>query len=197
MLFSSYYMGNIPYFQALAKYKEVKIDIHERYKKQTWRNRTQILESNGPLYLSVPVYRPEGNKSLVKDVEIHNAENWQKDHWKAIESSYQHSPYFFYYGEQIKQLIYAKEKLLYRYNLHFLKKFIEWLDIDTEVKVTNHYFPPKDKTDHRVSLDTKISTKEQVPYIQVFADKYGFVPNLSILDLLMNEGPLAHRYIFA
>lgn len=195
MSFSTNYFGNIPYFQVLSQYSVIEIDLFERYKKQSWRNRTQILESNGPLYLSIPVFRPEGNTTLVKDIQILDKENWRKDHWKGIESSYQHAPYFFYYGEQIKELIYQEEKLLVQFNTTILKKILMWLDFDIDIQFTSTYSPPNGVSDYRVSLNQKKYKQNQVKYIQVFSDKFKFYPNLSIIDLLMNIGPLAHNYV--
>lgn len=197
MLFSTNYFGELPYFQALAKYEEITIDIHEFYKKQTWRNRTQILGSNGPMYLSIPVLRPNGSKSIVQEIEIANETNWRKDHWKAIESSYKHSPYFFYYGSLVKDLIYRKEKLLIDYNQFILKTVLSWLDLNINVKYSKEYIAPESPNDHRVFLDKKKFGQEQRKYIQVFSDKMPFYSNLSILDLLMNEGPIARNFVLS
>lgn len=195
MLFSTNYFGELPYFQALAKYDEITIDVHEFYKKQTWRNRTQILGSNGPMYLSVPVLRPNGSKTIVKDIEIGEETNWRKDHWKAIESSYKHAPFFFYYGPLVKDLIYRKEKWLIDYNQHILKTILDWLDLNITVRLSEEYIAPASPSDYRVSLDKKKFDQEQRKYIQVFSDKMPFYSNLSILDLLMNEGPIARNFL--
>ncbi|MBW7869061.1 MAG: WbqC family protein [Brumimicrobium sp.] len=195
MLYSTNYFGSIPYFQSLAKHKEIVIDIHEIYKKQSWRNRTKILESNGPMYLSVPVSRPKGNETPVGDVLITYDTNWRKDHWNALESSYHHAPYFFYYGEMIKDLIYMEESILYRFNTRILEQLLKWLDLDIAISYSSEYVPPKDDLDKRIALDKKEFDITQSPYIQVFSDKFEFYPNLSILDLLMNEGPLARNYL--
>lgn len=195
MIYSTNYFGSIPYFQSIAPRDEIVIDLHEHYKKQTWRNRTQILESNGPMYLSIPVSRPEGSKSAVKDVVITHETDWRKDHWKAILSSYKHAPYFFYYGPQIKTLIYQEEILLYRFNFKILKQLLVWLDLEINITFSDEYITPDGPDDFRITLDKKKYTDLQQSYIQVFSDKYPFYPNLSILDLLMNEGPLARNYI--
>lgn len=196
MIFSTNYFGNIPYFQAISKHKKIHIDLFEQYKKQTWRNRTQILESNGSMYLSIPVHRPNGSKSLVKEITIDYKEDWRKDHWKAIESSYMHAPFFFYYGKQIKDLIYMDENILYKFNTIILNQVLQWLDIEIKIDFTQEYIAPKNETDFRISLDKKKFNCEQKKYIQVFSDKTGeFYPNLSIIDLLMNEGPLSRNLI--
>ena len=195
MLLSTNYFGSIPYFQSLAGENRIVIDLHEFYKKQTWRNRTQILESNGPMYLSVPVERPNGSQSIVKEIRLTNDTNWRKDHWKALESSYKHAPFFFYYGPLVKNLIYKEEEFLYKFNQAIFQTVLEWLDLTIETDFTSEYIPPSDSSDPRISLDTKQFDLPQRSYIQVFSDKFDFIPNLSILDLLMNEGPLARNYI--
>lgn len=195
MLFSTNYFGELPYFQALAEYDEITIDVHEFYKKQTWRNRTQILGSNGPMYLSVPVLRPNGSKSTVNEIEIGNETPWRKDHWKAIESSYKHAPFFFYYGPLIKDMIYRKEKYLVDFNEHILKTVLDWLDLKIRVNRSEKYISPESPGDYRVALDKKKFEQEQRRYIQVFSDKMPFYANLSILDLLMNEGPIARNFV--
>lgn len=195
MLFSSYYFGPIPYFQELAKYDSIELDLHEYYKKQTWRNRTEILGSNGNQLLSVPVLRPNGSASIMKEIRITDDTNWRKDHWKAIESSYKHAPYFFYYGPQIKELIYTKIDSLVEYNTFILKTLLNWLDLEIAITFSEQYQAPKNPNDYRVKLDVKKYNLKQKSYIQVFSDKSEFQPNLSIIDLLMNEGPLSRKFL--
>lgn len=195
MIFSSNYFGAIPYFQELAKHDRIVIDCHETYKKQTWRNRTKVFDSNGPLLLSVPVYRPSGSNSKMYEIKITDHVNWRKDHWKAIYSSYQHSPYFFYYKDRLKELIYNEEPSLITFNHTILEQLLNWLDLKIQVDFTSSYIPPAGPEDVRVHLDKKKFNITQKRYIQVFSDKNEFVPNLSILDLLLNEGPLARNYI--
>jgi hypothetical protein len=194
-IFSSVYFGEIPYFKELAKYNTIYIDPNERYKKQTWRNRTQILTGNGPLILSVPIQRIHGKETLMKEALISEETDWRKDHWKAIESAYMHAPYFFYYGYQIKELIYLEQTHLFDLNQAIFLQILKWLDINLEVKVTNQYNEQDHLKDYRIQLEKKKFTDTPLPYIQVFSDKIDFKANLSIIDLLMNEGPLARKWI--
>lgn len=194
-IFSSVYFGEIPFYKEIAKHQQIFIDPYERYKKQTWRSRTQILTGNGALILSIPIQRIHGKDTLMKDAQISEDTDWRKDHWKAIESAYMHAPYFFYYGEQIKELIYHHDKYLMDFNQKISKQILTWLDLEIEVHLTDKYIQQDIKSDFRVILDQKQFNHTASPYIQVFSDKLPFVSNLSIIDLLMNEGPLARKYI--
>ena len=147
------------------------------------------------LHLSIPVNRPNGKNTLLKDVEISYSENWQKDHWKAIESAFQHAPFFFYYGEKLKELIFREEQSLIQYNFAILITLLDFLDIGIEVKISDNCSPVSASTDARVWLNKKEIEYPTAPYTQVFSNKFDFVPNLSIIDLVMNEGPLARDFI--
>ena len=194
-IFSSVYFGEIPYYQELAKHSSVFIDLFERYKKQTWRSRTQILTGNGSLTLSVPVKRIHGKQTLMKDAIISNETDWRKDHWKAIESAYMHAPYFFYYGDQIKALIYSDIEHLFELNQLIFAQVVQWLDLSITIKYTRRYVKQDPNTDYRLQLEKKTFNHSSQPYIQVFSDKAPFVSNLSIIDLLMNQGPLARKWL--
>lgn len=195
IIVSTNYFGSIPFYCELAKYERVIIDSGERYEKQTQRTRTSILSANGPLHLSIPVIRPNGKDTLVKDIQISTIENWQKDHWKAIESAYQHAPFFFYYGEKIKELIFQKELSLIAFNQNIINQFLYFIDLKVDVLISDNCPPIISKSDPRVWLNAKEITYQAIPYIQVFSDKFDFVPNLSIVDLVMNWGPLARDYV--
>jgi hypothetical protein len=195
LIVSTNYFGSISYYCELAKFERVVIDSGERYEKQTQRTRTSILSANGPLHLSIPVNRPFGKDTQLKDIEISHIENWQKDHWKAIESAYQHAPFFFYYGEKVKALIFQEETSLLQFNTNIIKDFIQLLDLNIHLSIADHCPAVASKEDPRVWLNQKEIDYSIRPYIQVFSDKYNFVPNLSILDLVMNQGQLARAYI--
>jgi hypothetical protein len=193
-IFSSAYFGEIPYYQEISKYNAIFIDPFERYKKQTWRSRTKILTGNGALLLSIPIQRIHGKNTLVIEALIDNVTDWRKDHWKAIESAYMHAPYFFYYGDQIKELLYADYPSLFKFNQQIFIHVLKWLDLNIEVYETTKYIKDVNK-DYRILLEKKEFTNYSAPYIQVFSDKLSFVPQLSILDLLMNQGPLARKWV--
>jgi hypothetical protein len=111
-IFSTAYFGSIPYFKALVEDSgPILFDLHERYAKQSQRNRMTILSGNGPLNLTIPVNRLKGNESTMQDIQISYSENWQKDHWKSLESAYENSPYFEHYATEIAAILYSNRDL--------------------------------------------------------------------------------------
>ena len=196
LVVSSNYFGSIPYYCALANKKTILVDTEERYEKQTQRSRTYILSANGPLHLSIPIKRPFGKDTRISQAEISYVENWQNDHWKAIESAYQQAPFFFYYGEIFKDLIYQKEISLLAYNKTINTSLLKLLDLEINMIYSTECPPIKGKDDPRVWLNQKEITIPFQPYFQVFSDKFSFRENLSIIDLIMNQGPLARKYLF-
>jgi hypothetical protein len=194
--FSSAYFGSIPYIKALCSIRQPCIDEGERFQKQTQRSRTTILGGNGILHLSVPVIRPYGQKTAMKDILISYEQDWQKDHWKSVESAYRHAPYFEDYSTEIKKLIYTKEDLLVTLNRKTLNWIIEKLDLPILPYADQNCKPIQHASDDRVFFNQKTYSLPFQPYIQVFSDKFDFIPHLSVLDLLLNEGPMARKHLF-
>ena len=198
-LFPTAYMPPTVYFALLLPCDTVVIEAQETFPKQTWRNRTAILSAQGVLNLSIPVIKPHGNKTITADIRIDATQKWQNNHWRAIESAYNKSPYFLYYKDAIKALIYSDEKSLLAYNCAFLRFFLACFKMEKEIVFTEEYrFVPEDE-DLRLRLTPKkpfLRSSEQFPaYYQVFSDRFPFVPNLSVLDLLVNEGPDGAGYL--
>ena len=183
------YFPNIEYFKILFENKEVAIDLYERYEKQTFRNRATILSANGVLNLSVPVVRTNGKSTLVKDVTISYAENWQKDHLKAFESAYSNTPYFEFYWDAIELILQKKHSYLWELNQEITQHLINKIGLTAEVRFTEE-FADFSENDYRKTLHPKVDNHFQnKPYIQTFEERYGFVNNPTVLDLLFNEGP--------
>ncbi len=189
-ILSSAYLGNIEYYTVLCTANQVIIETNDRFQKQTYRNRCSIYGANGKLNLSIPIEHASKSKKM-KDVCISYSENWQKLHWKSIESAYRSSPYFEYYENEFKNLFTIKTKLLLEFNTLLQNKVLELLQLNPKITYSNlfnHEYPYHN--DLREKLNPKkVSSFQHQSYIQVFSSKYGHIPNLSIIDLLFNEGP--------
>jgi hypothetical protein len=191
------YFGNIAYFKYLLSGKQIWIDNREPYLKQTYRNRTLILGSNGPIELTIPVKSTKGKLLAIDKIEISYAEKWQIKHWRSIESSYNSSPFFEEYRDEIKSLILNNQQYLADYTLNILIRMLDLLNIDESINFVSQQALPKNYKDYRTYFKpTKSPLFENVKsYPQVFNYKFDFVPNLSVLDLLFNEGPYAKAYL--
>jgi len=198
-LFPTAYMPPVIYFALLLKCDAVAIETQETFPKQTWRNRATILSSQGTLDLSIPVIKPHGNKTITADIQIDTAQKWQNNHWRAIEAAYNKSPYFLYYKDALQSLIYSDEKLLLDYNNAFLRFFLACFKIEKTIVLTEQYTPIPENEDLRQLLTPKkplMLRHERFPvYYQVFSDRLPFFPNLSVLDLVVNEGPDGLSYL--
>jgi len=192
ILLPTAYFPSIQYFMMMAAADEVFIEVHETYPKQTYRNRCEIYSANGKLALTVPVIKPQGNHTKTKDITISDHQNWQIIHWRAIESAYAKSPFFMYYCDDLKPFFEMPAANLVHHNLLLLNKVNELIDLKIQIKFTENYEKnPTAKADYRDIMTPKkpFSLFPLKPYYQVFETRYGFLPGLSILDLLFNEGP--------
>jgi hypothetical protein len=197
-LLSTTYLAPVQYYCKLAGYKNVWVDIFENYSKQSFRNRCVILGANGPLTLSIPVKKNNLPKTLTRDVNIDYDTRWQSVHWRAIESSYRSSPFFIYYVDNIEPFFAKKIKFLVDFNTQLQETILNLLGLQPEIKFTKEYIVKTEGfDDYRESIHPKprMYQKDDYfaphPYYQVFGNKFGFVANLSIVDLLFNMGPSA------
>jgi hypothetical protein len=194
------YMPPLPYFMILLHARQVILDIHEHYVKQSYRNRCSILTSNGTVDLVVPLSKPHQHVP-VEMIRIDRNQNWAKVHWKAIQSAYGKSPWFLHYASDIKDLIMEKNIFLKDLNLKILKYFLDVLGIKYDPAFTEKY----EKTLHANCMDLRsaihpkktyagLTFYQPVPYWQNFG--VNFVSSLSIIDLVFNEGPGSREIIF-
>lgn len=196
VLLSSAYLPNIQYFSKLLSGKKVSVEVHENYQKQSYRNRTIILSANGPLSLVIPVIKPDGNNTKTRDILIDYEPPWQQVHWKAIVSAYKHSPFFEIFEEEFHPVFQKKEKYLLDWNFLILDQVLLISGIDCIYMKTESFIHPKNTIipDYRDTIHPKARMHkddpefEQKTYFQVFSNKFGFIPNLSFIDLLFNEG---------
>ncbi|MDR1406241.1 MAG: WbqC family protein [Prevotellaceae bacterium] len=192
---STAYWAPIQYYAKLVSASLVLLEQHEHYLKQTYRNRCRIAGANGALQMTVPVVKRHGEKMPIREVRIDYSEAWQRHHWRAFESAYRSSPFFAYYADDIRPFYEKKETFLFDLNEKILRTVCELLDIKTAIGYTEQFcLPGGHPADYRYSITPKTSCSSHAgfcrqTYYQVFAAAHSFLPNLSILDLLCNEGP--------
>lgn len=148
--------------------------------------------------MTIPVSKPAGNKTITKDVEIFNDKRWQKNHWQTICSAYLNSPFFEYYRDEFEPFFRSPQSTLLKLNLQLSSVICEIIGIEKEINQTETYiYSPKDMIDFRTSLNPKNKTEGLIfpEYIQVFSSRYGFIPDLSILDVIFNLGPETLDYL--
>ena len=218
-LLSTTYFGPVQWYQKLYRSEEVQIEQWESFQKQTYRNRCLIATTQGVQALTVPVERNSQlstlNSQLIKNVRISDHGNWRHLHWNAIISAYGESPFFEYYQDDIRPFFEKKWEFLLDFNEAIREKMCELLDIQPKVGYTgafaNHGDSPHDLRcaaitgtvpmihDYREGIRPKHPQAdpdfEAKPYYQVYQQKHGFLPNLSVLDLLMNMGPEGIFYL--
>ena len=218
-LLQTTYFGPVQWYQKLYRYDHCLIEQYDNYQKQTFRNRCIIATANGPLALTVPTMSSGSastdcpvssgsaagtEKCLLKDVRISDHNQWRRNHWNALQSAYSESPFFDYYADDIRPFFEEKYEFLVDFNEAIRQKMCELLDIHPRVSYTTEYTSD-------ISLQTSaikdyrsvIHAKHPQPdadfepkrYWQVFQQKHGFLPNLSILDLLFCMGPEAIFYL--
>ena len=197
ILLSTAYLGNLHYYSKILGGYAV-IDTGENYLKQSYRNRCEIFSANGVDTLVIPVLQPSGVKTATKDIRIDNTKKWQHRHWQAIVSAYRNSPYFFHYEEDFAPFYRKNYDFLVDFNNGLLEVTLRLLKTGIRPAFTKDSPPfgpaPYAASDFRITISPKKRLQRPDPsfvppqYYQVFHDRSGFVPNLSILDLLCCEG---------
>ena len=194
MIYQPTYFSPVYQFTVWVKDSNPVFEIHDNFQKQTYRTRCNIYGANGTLSLNIPIkHTREKQHQATKEVQIENAFPWQKNHLRSLQNAYRSSPYFEYYEEDIIPLYEKKYRFLLDFLLQTQTLSLELLQWEVNFGKTQNYqkeYPTGE--DMRYLADAKSKTSFKVPqYHQVFQEKHGFIPNLSILDLLFNEGPNA------
>lgn len=200
-LLSTTYFGPVQWYQKLYRYDQVLIEQHETFQKQTFRNRCLIATTQGIQVLTVPV--STGDSHAIKDIRVSDHGNWRHLHWQALQSAYGDSPFFEYYADDLWPFFEKRWDFLLDFNEAIRQKMCELLDIHPQVGYTSDYqhIDSQHSTlnDFRTAIDPKhpVADADFIPrrYYQVFEQKHGFLPNLSILDLLFNMGPESIYYL--
>jgi hypothetical protein len=183
--------------------EKAEIEIHETYPKQTWRNRCSILSANGPLALSIPVERPEGNHTPTCLIRISPHLPWQKQHWRSIETAYSKSAFFLYYQDFFEPFYSsAPPQHLIEWNQSLLIQLFRAIGMNPVIKNTIRFEKEANgRTDLRNSISPKEKTIQKLnqdifpEYFQPFSDRFGFARNQSVIDLLFNLGPDTLPYL--
>lgn len=202
ILLPTAYFPPVQYFSKFLKYQRIFIEQYENFTKQTYRNRCEILAANGPVSLIVPVVKGRGSKIKIRDLKISYDTHWQRNHWRTLFSAYNSSPFFEFYRDDIYPFFDKKWKYLFDFNQAILETICDLTEIDFNVELTDDFEKINSSTlNFRETISPKKQKAKHDPdfhpqeYTQVFTEKFGFVPNLSILDLLFNEGPNSYNIL--
>ena len=205
VLLSTTYFGPIQWYQKLYRADEAWIEQHEHFVKQTYRSRCIIATTQGTQTLSIPIEHPTSNVQRstfnvqrIKDIRISDHGNWRHLHWNALQSAYGESPFFEYYEDDLRPFFEKRWTFLFDFNETIREKLCELLDISPVVRFTEKYV-----SGHASDYREAINPKHPAPdpdfqprrYYQVYEAKHGFLPNLSIVDLLFNMGPESVFYL--
>jgi hypothetical protein len=185
------YAGPIAHWVPICKQQTILWEVEDYYQKQTYRNRMEIHAANGKLILSIPIQHLgfDGHQNY-KDVEIANEFPWQRNHWLSLKTAYQSSPFFEYYEDDIAPLYHKPYSSLMAFNRQVMKTICESLEVQAPQETTMTYEKDSPHYDLRHLIEAKTTELTKVcKYTQVFSEKNGFIPNLSILDILFNIGP--------
>lgn len=196
---SSAYLPPIDYVRVVSQSENTFIESCENYQKQSYRNRCHIYSANGLLPLIIPVLREDNHSVKISEIKIDYSKEWQKQHWRAIVSAYKSSPFFDYYQDDIIPFYQEKENSLFDFNYKLLKTLLDLIGVDYLLDITKSFNQDYKECDYRELIHPKrpsiFNTNENGRYRQVFTHKHGFIPNLSIIDLLFNEGPNAISFL--
>ena len=192
------YFPSISHFAAMAQSDSITFEMEDNFQKQTNRNRTYIYSPNGIQLLNIPIKHSNVSRQKTKDIRIEQEFDWQKQHFKSLEAAYRSSPFFEYFEDDLLPIFQKKHTFLMDLNFEALAITAKCLRMKFEFDTTIEYFHEIENpeiTDFRYLINGKKDHSIFEPYTQVFDDKHGFLNNLSVLDLLFNEGKFALDYL--
>lgn len=197
MVYPALYNGPVNYFARLVNEKKIVIEQFDHYQKQSYRNRCKILGPNGTISLSIPVKKQHGVKNLLRDIRIDYDTHWNRNHWRSLLAAYASSPYFEYMADELHPFYEGKFEFLIELNQELLECALGIMGLNIPLTLSSSFSRITQDSDPRYFIHPKKSETVADPdfnpieYHQVFSDRFGYQSNLSILDLLFNEGPNA------
>lgn len=192
------YFPSISHFVAMLQGEKITFEVEDNFQKQTNRNRAYIYSPNGIQLLNIPIKHVKGAHQKTKDLQIDSDFDWQKQHYKSLETAYRSSPFFEFFEDDLRPFFEKKHKYLLDLNFETLDIVTNCLRIKLDYTSTTEYLQDSDSSlisDFRYLVDGKKDTSSFERYIQVFEDKHSFINNLSVLDLLFNEGKFTVDYL--
>jgi hypothetical protein len=187
LIFPTAYLPPVSYIAECLRSEQIIIEAFETYKKQTSRNHCLINGPNGKQRLTIPVIKVNGNHTFTKDIRISYSQNWQKIHWRSIQTAYNNSPFFLYYMDYFEPFYFMKFDFLLDFNTKALETLFNILRVEKRIEFTDHFENSPVLPGHFFFP----------PYTQVFSTKSGFLSDLSIIDLLFNLGPGSMEYLIS
>jgi len=199
LLLPACYLPPISYFHTIQEHNlPLVIEKYEHFQKQSYRTRARIASANGMQDLIVPIQHGNKDRVPMKDIRISYEFDWQRLHWLSIQTAYRSSAYFEYYEDDFKRFYEEKFDYLVDFNVAQLELILKSVKLKRSVAFTEEYIAvPDDRIDYRQIIHPKKESILSHPkeYYQVFSDKNGFYPDLSIIDLLFNQGPQSKSYL--
>ena len=190
------YFPSISHFAVMAQSDKIVFEMEDNFQKQTNRNRMYIYSPNGIQLLNIPIKHSKNNlPQKTKEVQLETAFDWQKQHFKSLEAAYRNSPFFEFFEDDIMPIFEKKFTYLMDLNFETIAIISKCLGMKFEIVKTEEYFQNPIQTDFRSLVNGKKDTYEFESYPQVFEEKFGHLNNLSILDLLFNEGRHSLTYL--
>ncbi|MFA9191836.1 WbqC family protein [Flavobacterium sp. FZUC8N2.13] len=192
------YFPSISHFVAILQSESIVFEMEDNFQKQTNRNRTYIYSPNGIQLLNIPIKHSKTSHQKTKDIQIENDFDWQKQHFKSLEAAYRSSPFFEFFEDDFIPFFEKKHQFLMDLNFESLEIISKCMRMKLDYEKTTEYFHEVDANavlDLRTLVDGKKDQSQFESYTQVFDDKHGFLSNLSVLDLLFNEGKYALDYL--
>lgn len=190
------YFPSVSHVAAMVQAESITFEMEDNFQKQTNRNRMYIYSPNGLQLLNIPVKHSKDRHQKTKDIKIEDAFDWQKQHFKSLEAAYRTSPFFEYFEDDLAPIFQKKHTFLMDLNFEAMEIVSNCLGFDFRYKKTEEYFHEAlNFSDFRALANGKKDTYKFDSYTQVFEEKHGYLNNLSILDLLFNEGRYAMEYL--